>query len=179
MDEAILQLYCGTTDRLKLLLRGGAVRRYHAEGRAFDQNVAEHTWRVMVIYLHLWPEMKSAEMLKAILYHDAAEGLVGDVHAPLKRNTLVKTEMMALERDYEIKLGIIGESELDKVAHARLKCADYLELCILAKSTAGSRGADIFRVGSGLVEEHAYKLPEDECRRVMRLVGDINQGKYL
>lgn len=179
MDKAILQLYCGTTDRLKLLLRGGSVRRYHAEGRVFDQNVAEHTWRVMVIYLHLWPHpAPTGRMLAAILFHDVAEGFTGDVHAPLKQRPAIKAEMSDMEHDYEKYVEVPGEGDLSSLDYARIKCADYLELCITAYNTVSSRGENIFDVGAKLVKSFAASLPYDEERAVIALLNRIQQGKY-
>jgi 5'-deoxynucleotidase YfbR-like HD superfamily hydrolase len=66
-------------------LKGGHVVRYHTRPELADgQNVAAHTWRVMVVIHTLWPEQSTKNLLLHALYHDVAEAEVGDMPATTK-----------------------------------------------------------------------------------------------
>tara|TARA_Y100001963_G_C6743718_1_gene430416 strand:+ start:1031 stop:1555 length:525 start_codon:yes stop_codon:yes gene_type:complete len=73
-------------DKLKYIRKGGRVERFHAiPVTGTKQNVAAHSWGVTALLIELFPEdAKNPELIKACLYHDMAECVVGDVPAPTK-----------------------------------------------------------------------------------------------
>ena len=155
--EELLRSYNCTTSPLYWLLRGGSTRRYHTEGVAIQQDVAQHTWRVQVILLHLWPNA-SPELLKAALYHDAAEGLTGDIPAPVKRDPALKAAIGTLERGFLAHLGLTDECRLTDEEKARLKCADYLELVWTCSEQEGRAARRIAAKGAEYVLEATARL---------------------
>ena len=67
--------------KLRKRLQGGHVLRYHTRPEvSHGQTVADHTCRVLTIATTLWPDVSKEAMLY-ILYHDVAEGELGDLPA--------------------------------------------------------------------------------------------------
>jgi 5'-deoxynucleotidase YfbR-like HD superfamily hydrolase len=62
----------------------GNVRRYHTHPTLRQQTVADHSWHVMRIFLELFPDAVTVEVLTYILYHDIAEIGTGDLPFPVK-----------------------------------------------------------------------------------------------
>lgn len=176
MKEEDLIHFCGTTDPLLLKLRGGAVMRYHAEGpvlRDHCQSVAEHTWRMMVILLHLFPHA-SLPLLKGALYHDVPEGLVGDIRATVKRFLSMKESIDKLEVDFMDHIGLPHERDLTAVDYLRLKIADYMELCFFIEWADRKEVAFIFNNGCRYILEATAKLPDPRERdRVTDMIGGL------
>lgn len=155
--EELFKVVCGTTSPLHLLLRGGAVRRYHTEGQDIQQDVAQHSWRVMVILLNLWPE-SSPELIRAALYHDTAEGLLGDIPAPIKRDPAVKKIFHDAEKRFIRFLDVDYESALTEEERVRLSIADKLELCLTCSEASGRNALRILNLGAQYVREDCAKL---------------------
>ncbi len=167
---------CGSNHPLVLKLRGSNVKRFHAEGEiGINQDVAQHTCRVMLILDYLWPN--NAVLLRAALYHDLAEGLTGDIPGPLKRSlsTPMYVEYKNLEHEYEDYLEI---PTVEGINFYRLKAADYLDLVLTATQLPRSRRAvQILTNGIRWVEEMAQKLPEEDAQLVMNLFKEIQKGR--
>lgn len=177
MNDVIKDV-AGTTPKLMLVLNGGAVRRYHSQGFMQTQTVQEHTWRMLAILLHLWPET-TGSLLRAVIYHDVPEGLVGDASAPVKRDPVIRKRYDELERDALEVMGI----ELDRISmedYYKLKCVDYLELCMYCRSQKPTRQArDVFTRGAGYVKDYAALLFSDNDREaVLHMLYEIERGTY-
>ena len=168
MQEHLMTI-CGTEDRLSLILRGGNVLRYHAEGDIGPQSVAAHTWRLMVVLLHLWPNA-SESLLRTALYHDVPEGFVGDIPAPVKRHPHIKAAVDALEAEFAAYLQLPDERDLSEEDYLRFKISDYLELCVTCAATPGANAARIYATGKRYVLEYAKSLIEDEAFRVYEFI---------
>ena len=151
MQKQLLEL-CGTIDRLELLFRGGGVARYHSEPSMHKQSVAEHSWRVMVLLLHFWPQCP-ARTLKAALFHDVSEGYHGDVPAPVKRVPSLRAHYDDMEKAFLEHVGLTEHFDLPAAENARLKVCDYLELCITCKAQQGRAPARVFTNGYRYVAE--------------------------
>jgi hypothetical protein len=162
--HAQLQKITGTTDSLSLILRGGDVVRYHTEGHALPrQTVAEHTWRMIAILLHLWPDA-SRELILAAHSHDKPEGVRGDPPACLGEDSIF---IQNLDRDILSHLKCPNWRDLPNHDVARLKCADYLEALIFAGSHCYNRKtAAIVRRAHELVLNCITRLPT-EAERIM------------
>lgn len=161
--------YCGTDNPLQLKLRGGGVRRYHAEGRWIDQNVAEHTWRALVILLHLWPA-SDAQTILNLITHDISEGYTGDIPAPVKRDPDTRSAVTFLESEFEVHLGLDRiDGPPDEVLH--LKLADYIEGALTCQELLGVhwRAASI----RDKFIEYIGKLLENASPRDRQLVNTL------
>jgi 5'-deoxynucleotidase YfbR-like HD superfamily hydrolase len=110
---------------------GGNVKRHHNYPILDRQSVAEHTWRMIVIYDRLWPNELTIETLRKILYHDVSEYKTGDVPANTKwRSPELANELARLQREDDDRLGIsiqVSDEEFNRV-----KFCDRLELMIFA-----------------------------------------------
>lgn len=159
-------------EKLTLKLKGGAVRRYHTEGNVISQSVAEHTWRVVVLLLHLWPDC-SRELLLAAQYHDVAEGFTGDLPAPFKRLPGVKKLINSYELNYEDELGIfilVGAEDA-----ARLKCADLLEGYLTTQNV--QRMELVHRNYLAYLREHMKTMAPADQKLVNSLIGLCHEDR--
>lgn len=91
------------------------------------QSVADHSWGVASVILELWPNTRSLSLIQAALYHDVAEGVLGDTPFTAKQKyPAIKTVLdiceMQEEEDYMPSLGTVETY--------RLKIADMLELML-------------------------------------------------
>jgi 5'-deoxynucleotidase YfbR-like HD superfamily hydrolase len=160
----------GTLDPLQLKLAGGAVRRYHNEGDIAAQSVAEHSWRVAIILHHLWPDRP--HLVTAALFHDIAEGLVGDIPAPAKRfDHNFHGVMEDIEREYEEFLGI--QKQLIPEDHRRLKAADYLELVDYCARQRVPNATRIVVTGAKYILEISKGLPSRDHLEVVKLLQQL------
>lgn len=175
----MVQESCGTEDKLILKLKGGRVRRYHAEGALQDaglnQTVDSHTWRVLIILLHLWPEISRIAILYT-LAHDVAEGFVGDVPSPIKREPVFKKIYNDLEARYENYLGLVSLGMISTEEYMMIKVADYLELCLTCApymlSTAAAKR--VYFKGKKYVMELLTKLYPSRNPTADLIVGLLN-----
>jgi 5'-deoxynucleotidase YfbR-like len=155
---------CGTSNRLKVLLRSGNVVRYHTEGPMFNQLVSEHTWRVMIILMYFWP-WTSKKLLLAALFHDAAEGVVGDVSKVIKKRVpQIDSLLGGLENDVLEVLGVKTDN-LSEDEKWKLKFADILEVVLYI------RGLPISEVSNVILGRANQYL--DSCINDMK--GDLGE----
>ena len=106
--------------------QGGNVLRHHTSRPIQEQTVSDHSWGVAVICLELWPEC-SKNLIKAALYHDIHEGILGDVPAQVKRKFYYFSE--AIDRAEQVINKELGTHvSLDIEEQERLKIADVMEL---------------------------------------------------
>lgn len=66
--------------------RSGKVNRMHTMPQLVRENVAEHTWGVLMLALRFFP-MCRKEFLEALILHDAGEIATGDIPAHIKWST--------------------------------------------------------------------------------------------
>lgn len=66
------------SERLAAIYTSGNTRRWHAEDIIGEQRVSSHTWGMTAIVLILHPD-PSADLLRAITFHDAPEVFSGDI----------------------------------------------------------------------------------------------------
>jgi len=170
----------GADRRLDLLLRGGEVVRYHAEGYGVDkQAVSDHSWRVVVVLLHLWPRA-SHKLVLAALYHDVAECHTGDLPAPLARiSPSIDKEFKRLEKEFHRELDVPWSGDLTQDDHCRLKCADYLELYVTCLRQHSANAQRIAGRGRERVMEWAETLSARDKVRIQRLLDDVAQPDLL
>jgi len=140
------------------LRNAGHVRRYHTVQTVGHQTVAEHSFHVTLILLHLTQGKASAELLKAALYHDLPEVYTGDIPATAKWASPVLVNSLKLLEDvfdehHDLRVNL---SEDDK---RLLKFADMAELVMysLDQLRLGNRNMlDIAERGVRYLEEMQY-----------------------
>ena len=106
----------------------GGVKRYHTWPTLRTQTVAEHSWQVMRLFLELFPDAVTVEVLTWILWHDVAEIGTGDVPFPLKsRYPELKGILDEIENDVTENMGIVWP-ELTPRQRLLVKVCDLLEM---------------------------------------------------
>lgn len=148
---------------IQKIRQGGNVKRWHITPIIGEQTVAAHSWGVACILLELYPEA-SANLIKAALYHDVAEGYTGDLPAQVKwEYEGLDKELKKVEARIEAKLGI--QFELTTKEASLLKIADTLELLIFCveQVTLGNKNmVDVFnRARIWLTENHRLNTDMD------------------
>ena len=109
----------------------GLIERYHEHPTVQRQNVGEHTWQVMRIWLVIFGRKDDAtdgRILQYIMFHDAGELGTGDIPFPVKKNNPpLKAIMDELEHQslmrQKIVLPDMSEHELKEV-----KICDLIEM---------------------------------------------------
>lgn len=108
------------------------VKRYHTWPITGDQTVGNHTARVMMIIDFLTDGRPSVSLLRAALYHDAAEFALGDLPSPIKwKYPELSKLVQRIEHDFDEHNGILVELSSEEML--LLKTADILELMAFAK----------------------------------------------
>lgn len=112
--------------------KGARTQRYHTDPRLarLGQNLADHQWGVASLVALLNPSA-SATLLKAALFHDAAEFVCGDLSAPTKNAfPQLKAEYVKAESSTLRYMGLTYEEDLTPEEQKWLKMADCLEACL-------------------------------------------------
>lgn len=121
-------------ERTQFLREAGLVERMHTEPHFGSYSVGLHSYNAVNLLLLLNPS-PSMNLVKAVLWHDAAERLTGDVPAPAKwANPELKA---SLDLSEDRILGHYGlKIVLDSYENQWLKAVDRLELWIWASEQA-------------------------------------------
>ena len=144
MDDRILAV-CGTTDRLELALAGGDVVRYHTEGPLRKQPVSEHSWRVVIILLHFWPE-SGRHVICAAIYHDVAERWTGDVPAQIKwHDPQLADHLRGAEQAYHAHMRFPHPEHLSAGESRCVEIADRIEAAITCRSQTSRNAHRIYQ----------------------------------
>lgn len=146
-------------ETLQELRFGGNVARYHCERVTRNQRVSEHSHGVAVILAFL--TTPSAELLKAALFHDLNEKLVGDMPAPIKWKHPEISKFLNEEgerMDAMLGITVVLSDEEQRL----LKLADYLEASFfcLEERTMGNRYVDVIFSNLGNFFEKDRKIEE-------------------
>lgn len=112
--------------------RAGLVSRYHAQIHLSNQSVGEHTWQVLRILTTVWPQVP-AHIMTYVVYHDVAEGVVGDVPYPTKladlriKHLMDKAEDQAVD-DMALHWGTPPIPKLNVEQKAIVKACELVEM---------------------------------------------------
>lgn len=121
------------------------ILRLHTFGET-GYSVGLHTANMMHILMALWPSKDvPAILVRAIMSHDVAEMITGDIPGPAKYEYPV-INRACIEAEIEIELNIYPDAERPTVNHFRwLKSIDLLELYLwgLEKRASGDRSVGI------------------------------------
>lgn len=154
--------------------KAGDVKRYHTVARLKEQSVAEHSWGVAALVIYLEPS-PSLSLMKAALFHDAAESQTGDVPATFKwKHPEFAADLEGKEEDITREMGInytLTEREL-----AVLKVADLGELVLhnVRELMMGNRYASVI-ISRGM--EALERYYGDMGPTVNNFIDDLN--KYV
>lgn len=110
------------------LRHAGNVKRYHTHPTLRTQTVADHSWHVMRIFMELFPDAVTVEVLTYILWHDTPEIGTGDLPFPVKAtHPALRAEITELEQEVSDNLGIVWP-ELTTRQRLLVKVCDLLEM---------------------------------------------------
>lgn len=112
-------------ETLEFIAAGTEVTRYHTVFTFAKETVGHHSHGVAMMVLMIKPDA-SASLLKAALYHDLAEQVVGDIPSPAKRRFDLGKRLDELEHAVIEEAGI-QQPELDDEEVRILKLADIAQ----------------------------------------------------
>lgn len=153
-----------------LARRAGAIIRFHNRPLAPKENVAEHTYGVLVLVDLLSAGRPSVTLLQAALYHDAAEQVTGDIPHPVKKHYIGidRSADEAERKFFNHYPTLVYKAELNEREQYILSCADMLDLLFKvyeAKLGGNNLLRDVFFTG----RDHIHLLtanPPDDCEDV-------------
>ncbi len=162
-------------ERLKVTMRTG----YTTTGA--QESVAEHTWRLCLMAMLVWPEFPDvdfARLIRMCLVHDLGEAVGGDVSAPEQARRLAtdptatksgqeRADLEAMLAPLELRsreeiLGLWDEYEAAHTPEARLaKALDKLETILQHTQGLNPPGFDYrFNLGYGRAHTTGHPLIE-------------------
>ena len=112
-------------DTIQFIAAGAEVTRYHTVFTFNNETVGHHSHGVAMMVLMMKPDA-SASLLKAALYHDLAEQVVGDIPSPAKRQFGLGERLDKLELAVIAEAGIENPKLTDEEARV-LKLADIAQ----------------------------------------------------
>jgi 5'-deoxynucleotidase YfbR-like HD superfamily hydrolase len=112
-------------DTIQFIAAGAEVTRYHTVFTFNNETVGHHSHGVAMMVLMMKPDA-SASLLKAALYHDLAEQVVGDIPSPAKRRFGLAERLDRLELAVIEEAGIENPALTDEEARI-LKLADIAQ----------------------------------------------------
>jgi 5'-deoxynucleotidase len=147
------------------LYRSGAVRRYHTNVALapLGQTNADHQGRCVQLLMALHPG-PSAELIRAVAFHDVGEWVVGDLPMWFKRSAPEFAECHA-----EIEAGVRADVldgdpllDLTEAEHRWLKFIDSLEAwCFCATHAPGEIGRNGWPEQAERLRQQAWSLSAD------------------
>ncbi len=148
-------------ERENAILNAGYVRRWHTS-RTFNQNIAEHSWRMAALAIVRYPNI-SVELLKAIILHDIGEYRFADIPSPIKRE---HPELRKLEEEIQLdfykELGITPP-KLTVVEEKILKMLDMYEaFCFVQQYDPEAEARRISKRLEYYMKELSAQMPEME-----------------
>jgi 5'-deoxynucleotidase len=162
-------------EKIRYILGGGHVKRFHTVNTIRTQNNAEHSWGVASLVQMLAPNC-SKELIIYAFWHDVPESITGDIPSTAKwkfpslKNILTKIED-EIEQHYDL-LPTIGESEYDI-----LKVADSIETILFCREeqNMGNRNVQVIidRCSEKVIELHK-KMKND---KVIELLFKAREGE--
>ena len=88
------------------LREGGGVKRHHTYKMVGEDTVGHHTFNMLNLLLEFQPNA-SADLIKAVLWHDIAERFTGDTPSPVKKVfPAINKALLEAEDVVNEKLGI-------------------------------------------------------------------------
>jgi 5'-deoxynucleotidase YfbR-like HD superfamily hydrolase len=144
-----------------MMIAGGNVRRFHSNQVIKDRTVGHHTFNMMVLADCLYDGATPQRLIKAILYHDLHEGIIGDVPYPTKRVTpSMRAEFDKLEASINAEYRL--EVELTKEEHSVLTALDMLEFymyLVQERKLGNQNNEEEFQLAIGSLVDLRQEIP--------------------
>jgi len=156
-------------DTIQFIAAGAEVTRYHTVFTFNNETVGHHSHGVAMMVLMMKPDA-SASLLKAALYHDLAEQVVGDIPSPAKRQFGLGERLDKLELAVIAEAGIENPKLTDEEARM-LKLADIAQgalFCARELSLGNKRMRRIFDRYLSYAEELALVGREREIFNMIK-----------
>lgn len=171
---------------LKALRAAGRITRYHSAGETLAQRVDSHSWGVVTLILHLWPDA-TRELIVAAVLHDVGESWTGDISAVTKWQLSpdAQREIDAMESKGikatcpNVSMTPEGDFVLSTEDSRRLSIADQLELMLhcLERMKLGDRltaWGPFWRV-AGILFDKGLPPQSPEGRLLGAMVADATE----
>lgn len=144
------------------ILDAARVLRYHTMPVIHRQTTGEHSARVALIIMEIYPNA-GAELLRAALMHDLAEYYTGDVPAPAKWDSkFLKDALDESEEIWMINVGL-RFPDLSQFGRDVLKFADLAELVMYCMDEAVLGNRSMLKVGRRGMDAMYMKAPTAEA----------------
>jgi 5'-deoxynucleotidase YfbR-like HD superfamily hydrolase len=124
----------GNVEKLGFLREVADVKRSHTNFAHIQDTLARHKYNMLNLLFELKPEV-SMNLVKAVMWHDAAERHTGDVPSPIKKRFPRLKEALdeaeqAIEATYSLKVDITPDDKLwlkavDKLEYLLTSIEDY------------------------------------------------------
>ena len=157
---------------LELIIKGGAVKRYHNE-MVTAQTVGHHSYGVAWLCWILTGGKASAALLMSAISHDTAEGVVGDIPAPTKRAIPELKVMLDEYEDRALKKAGIVMPQLTAAEVRTLKIADVMEgmmFCISERAIGNLNAEHIY------INFQQYIVAMDLAGTELTLFNNLQEG---
>ena len=130
-------------ERLKFIVAGSEVERYHTVRTLTTETVGHHSHGVAMICVMLRGCQVGKDLLLAALAHDLAEHQLGDIPSPAKREYGIGEQVNALEE--KLLKSVDLDVELDRDDARTLKLADIAQGAIFCarEMQLGNRGMKV------------------------------------
>lgn len=126
------------------IYRAGRTKRYHTRDTHNIQTVAEHSWGVAMILLHVFPQA-TPEMVLIALAHDLPEADTGDLPAPFKwANPAVVPHLEKAEASWFSKHGL--SHSMSSLASDIIRYCDIAELVMFCLREIRSGNIDMIDI---------------------------------
>lgn len=152
--------------------RSGKVNRMHTMPQLVQENIAEHTWGVLLLILRFWPDCPREFLVWAVL-HDAGEVVVGDMPGHVKWSLSEEARAKLEERELEHLRRIVPSTVLDHILdseqHILLEIFDRAEFCVscVHEMRMGNyNAAEYFGRAAGRFRELVRQLTDENLRSV-------------
>ena len=162
--------------RLDFFRDAGEVKRCHTERTLRSQTVAQHSWGVATILLHVCPEA-SGQMLRAALWHDVSERAIGDIPSPVKwESEMLHAELTRIEDKVNDEWDIMPL--LTARQRAELKFCDAFEFFLWAREEMAMGNTFMYKPLANItaflvnfLERHSVEsmMSYTECRNLWEM----------
>lgn len=164
----------GTKSPLMSGWRSLGVRRYHTQGDVAVQNLADHSGRVALLLMMIWPNARP-QLTQAAVTHDIGEKATGDLPYYVKKE--LPPEVMdaidELDQRYVREHLKLPDFNLEPHEKAMVKICDYLELMIYCDEQPQTRGArHIAKTGASLIGVMAKLLRPEDLKALQTALDD-------
>lgn len=165
--------------RLKLMRSAARVIRVHTMPTVHTQSNGEHTFGVIAVLLTIC-HIPSPQLLRAAVFHDAAEAITGDVpsmtkiHHPKIKEALTEAEE-SIEREFDIV------SPLTAREKDMLKYCDMMELALFATEETdmgNKRMAVVIRNALWVIRKRGLTAVTPAAKELYEFISKRTEDKY-